>query len=60
MNFITCYLSLVTLVLEQSTKLSQGPKVVSSRFLNVAYCLPTTELLKTEVVPSLEVVSSHF
>jgi hypothetical protein len=42
----------VTLVSEQSTELSKGHEVVSSRFRTVEYCLPKTELLKTEVVPS--------
>ena len=34
----------VTLVSEQSTELSKGPKVVSSRFQIVEYCLTNTEL----------------
>ena len=50
----------VTLVSEQSTELSKGPEVVSSRFRTVEFCLPKKELLKAEVVPSSEVVSSRF
>ena len=34
----------VTLASEQSTELSKGPEVVSSRFQTVEYCLPKTEL----------------
>ena len=51
----------ITLVSEQSTELSKGPEVVSSRFRTVEYCLPKTKKKKkTEVVSSLEVVSSRF
>ena len=49
-----------TLVSEQTTELSPGPEVVSSRFQTMEYCLPKTELLKTKVMLSLEVVSSRF
>ncbi len=48
-----------TFVSEQSTDLSKVPKVVSSRFQTVKYCLPKIELMKTEVMSSLEVVSSR-
>ena len=58
-SLIICGIA-VTLVLEQSTELSKGPEDVSSRFQTVEYCLPKSELLKTEVVPSHAVVSSHF
>jgi hypothetical protein len=51
---------IVTLVSEQSTKLSKGHEALASRFLTLEYCLPKTELQKTEVVPSPEVVSSLF
>ena len=36
--------------------MSKGPEVLSYRLLlrTVEYCLPKTELLKAEVVPSLE------
>jgi len=50
----------VTLVSEQSTDLSKGHEVVSSSFRIVEYCLPKTELLKTEVVSSPEVISYRF
>ena len=50
-----------TLVSEQSTKLSKGHEVVSSRFQIAEYCLiPKTELAKTEDMSSLEVVSSRY
>ena len=49
----------VTLVSEQSTELSKGPKVVSSRFRTVEYCLPKPELLKTKAFSSHEAVSSR-
>ena len=49
------------LVSERSTELSKGAEVVSSRFQAVKYCLiQKTELVKTEVVSSLEIVSSRF
>ena len=46
------------MVSEQSTVLSKGPKVVSSRFQTVEYYLPDLELLKIEAVSSKEAVSS--
>ena len=49
-----------TLVSEVSAELSKGPRVVSSRFRTGEYCLPKTELLKTEFMSSLKVVSSRF
>ena len=55
---IVIYDTTVAFVSEQSTKLSVGLEVVSSRILTVEYCLPKTELLKTGVVSSLEVVFS--
>ena len=49
----------ITLVTEQSTESSKRLKGVSSRFRTVEYWLPKTELLKTEVVSSHEVVFSR-
>ena len=49
-----------TMVSEPSTEMSNGLEVVSSRFRTMEYCLPKNELLKTEAVPSLEVVTSRF
>ena len=59
MSLLICGIT-VTLASEQSTELSKGPDVVSSRFRTVEYCLRKTELLKTEVASSHEVVSSRF
>ena len=49
----------MTLVSDQSTESSKGHEVVSSRFRTLECCLPKPELLKTEGVSSLEVVSSR-
>ena len=48
------------MVSKQSIELSKEPEVVSSRFRTVEYCLPKSELLKNEDVPSSEVVSFRF
>ena len=47
----------ISLFSEHFTELTKGVEVGSSRFQNVEYCLPKTEILKYEVVSSTEVVS---
>ena len=49
-----------TLLSEQSTESPKEHEVVSSRFQTIEYCLPKTELLKIEAMPSPEVISSRF